>query len=75
MISSAVGISIAGGGEEMVRAPISWLSFFLFFCNHALFVSRYKRPCAARAMKRKKPIKQTCAGFTSSWEKSDTPSL
>ena len=31
MISRGVGISIAGGGEEMVRA-ISWSTFlFLFF--------------------------------------------
>jgi len=44
--------------------PISWLfffSFFLFFFfsfffNHALFVSRYKKPYAALAMKRKKTI-------------------
>jgi len=62
MISRSVEISIAGGGEEMVRA-ISWAFFFLFFfslffsfCNHALFVSRYKKPYAALAMKRKKPI-------------------
>jgi len=31
--------------------------FFFFFYNHALFVSRYKKPYAAEAMKRKKPIK------------------
>jgi len=56
MISRGVEISIARGGGEMVR--VSSLShFFLFlFCNHALFVSMYKRPYAARAMKRKKPI-------------------
>jgi len=30
MISRGVEISIAGGGGEMVRGPISW-SFF-FFC-------------------------------------------
>jgi len=30
MISRGVEISIAGGGGEMVRGPISW-SFFLFF--------------------------------------------
>jgi len=39
--------------------PTSW-SFFLFFlflfCNYVLFVSRYKKPYAALAMKRKKPI-------------------
>jgi len=47
-------------------------SFFFFFYNHALFVSRYKKPYAARAMKRKKPIEQTTARFTMSWEKSNT---
>jgi len=30
--------------------------FFFFFFNHVLFVSRYKKPYAALAMKRKKPI-------------------
>jgi len=30
MISRGVEISIAGGGGEMVRGPISWLFFFLF---------------------------------------------
>jgi len=38
----------------------SFFSFFsvflVFFFNHALFVSRYKKPYAARAKKRKKPI-------------------
>jgi len=31
MISRGVEISIAGGGGEMVRGPISWLFCFLFF--------------------------------------------
>jgi len=57
MISRGVEISIAGGGGEMVRDPIPLLFFFFFFfCNHALFVSRYKKPYAALVMKRKKPI-------------------
>jgi len=30
--------------------------FLFFFCNHASFVFRYKKPYAALAMKRKKPI-------------------
>jgi len=47
MICHGVEISIAGGGGEMVRGPISWSIFSLFFCNHALFVSRYKKPYAA----------------------------
>ena len=51
IISRGVEISIAGGGGEMVSRPISWsffsLLFLLFFCNHALFVSRSKKPYAA----------------------------
>ena len=35
----------------------SW-SFFLFFCNHAFIVFRYKKPHAALAMERTKPINQ-----------------
>ena len=31
--------------------------FFSFFCNHAFIVSRYKKPHAALAMERTKPIK------------------
>ena len=58
MISRGVAISIAGGVVAMVRV-LSLGRFFLFlcflFCNHALFVSRYKKPYAALAMKRKKP--------------------
>ena len=41
--------------------PIPWLfffSFFLFFCNHAFIVSRYKKPHAALAMERTKPINE-----------------
>jgi len=58
IISSGVEISIAGDVGEMIRAPISWL-ILLFFssCNYALFVCRYEKPYAARAMKRKKPIR------------------
>ena len=59
MISRGVEISIAGGEGEMVRVLSLGRFFFLlfsFFCNHALFVSRYKKPHAALAMKRKKPI-------------------
>jgi len=40
----------------MVRADLLVVFFLFFFLNHALFVSRYKKPYAARAMKRKKPI-------------------
>jgi len=58
MISRGVENSIAGGGGEMVRVLSLGPFFFLFsfFFNHALFVSRYKKPYAALAMKRKKPI-------------------
>jgi len=55
MISRGVEISIAGGGGEMVRV-LSLGRFVFLFCNHALFVSRYKKPYGALAMKRKKPI-------------------
>jgi len=45
-------------GCVKILSPRFFFSFFLFFffCNHALFVSRYKKPFAARALKRKKPI-------------------
>ena len=32
--------------------------FFFFFCNHAFIVFRYKKPHAAVAMERTKPINQ-----------------
>ena len=41
MICRGVEISIAGGGGEKVRGPISWSFFFFslfFFCNHAFIV-------------------------------------
>jgi len=58
MISRGVEISIAGGGGEMVRG-LSLGPFFLLvfsFCNHALFVSWYKKPYAPLAIKTKKRI-------------------
>jgi len=33
-----------------------FFSFFSFFCNHAFIVFRYKKPHAALAMERTKPI-------------------
>jgi len=54
MISRGVKISIAGGEGEI--DPLPWSFFLVFFCNHALFVSGYKKPYAALAMKRKKHI-------------------
>ena len=56
MISRGVEISIAGGGGEMVRAYLLG-HFFFFFCNHAFIVFRYKKPHAALAMEKTKPIK------------------
>jgi len=47
MISRDVEISIAGGGGEIVSVLSLARFFFLFFCNHVLFVSRYKKPNAA----------------------------
>jgi len=65
MISRGVEISIAGGGGEKVRGggeKVRGLSlghfFFFFFCNHAFNVLRYKKPHAALAMERTKPINQ-----------------
>jgi len=55
MISRGVEISIAGGGGEMVRG---YLFVVFFFCNHAFIVFRYKKPHAALAMERTKPINQ-----------------
>jgi len=58
MISRGVEISIAGSGEEMVRAYllVGFFFFFFLFCNHAFIVFRYKKPHAALAMERTKPI-------------------
>ena len=61
MISRGVEISIAGGGGEMVRGlSLDHFFFFFsfFFCNHAFIVFRYKKPHAALAMERTKPINQ-----------------
>jgi len=58
MISRGVEISIAGGGGEMVRVlSLGHIFFFFFFCNHAFIVFRYKKPHAALAMEKTKPIK------------------
>ena len=56
MIYRGVEISIAGGGGEMVR--VLSLGRIFFFCNHAFIVLRYKKPHAALAMERTKPINQ-----------------
>jgi len=56
IISRGVEISIAGGGGEMVSVLSLGRFFFFFFCNHAFIVFRYKKPHAALAMERTKPI-------------------
>jgi len=73
MISGGVEISIAGGGGEMVRVLSLGRYFFLFFCNHVLFVSRYKKPYAALAMKRKKPINAIPPPASPRHRKNQTP--
>jgi len=74
MISRGVEISIAAGRGEIVRVHLLGLFFsFLFFCNHALFVSRYKKPYAALAMKRKKPITANSPPASPLHGKNETP--
>jgi len=46
---------------------------FAFFCNHALFVSRYKKRYAARAMKKKKPINANPPPASPIQGKNETP--
>jgi len=58
--------------------PISWsfffhFSFFFIFCNHALLVSRYKKPYAALAMKRKKPTNANPPPASPLHRKNQTP--
>jgi len=57
MISRGVEISIAGGGGEMVRGPISWsfFSFFSFFVIKLLLCLKVQKPHAALAMEIKNP--------------------
>jgi len=42
----------------MVRGYRLVIFHFFFFCNHAFIVLRYKKPHAALAMERTKPINQ-----------------
>jgi len=61
MICRGVEISIAGGGGEKVRGPISWSFFFFLFFFFVIMRSlffRYKKRHAALAMERTKPINQ-----------------
>ena len=74
MSSRGLEISIAGGGEEMVRAYLLVVFFSFLFCN--LFVIMFKgaKDSCSASYGDKKPIsKPHPAPFTSSWEKSNTP--
>jgi len=73
MISRGVEISIAGGVVVMVSVLSLGQSFHFFFCNDALFVSRYKKPYAALAMKRKKPINANPPPASHLHRKNQTP--
>jgi len=78
MISHGVEISIAGGGGEMVcglSLSCFFLSFFFFVLNHVLFVSRYKKPYAALAMNRKKPINANTPPTSPLHGKNQTPGV
>jgi len=44
--------------EERWFVAYLLVGFFFFFCNPAFIVSRYKKPHAALAMERTKPINQ-----------------
>ena len=49
--SRGVEISIAGGGAEMVRGPISWsLFFYFFFLIKSLLCLKVQKTHAALAM-------------------------
>ena len=74
MISRSVEISIAGGGGEMVRGPISWsfslFSFFFlffFFFNQIVIMFKGTKDSCSASYGDKKPIsKRLPARFTSS---------
>jgi len=55
--------------EERWFVAISWA----FFRNHAFLVLRYKKPYAALAMEKTKPISNPTTRFTSSWDKQIPP--
>ena len=57
MISRGVEISIAGGGGEMILSLGCFFVFLFFVIMRSLFI-RYKKPHAALAMERTKPINQ-----------------
>ena len=48
----------ANYGDKKPILSLGRFFFFFFFCNHAFIVSRYKKPHAALAMERTKPINQ-----------------
>jgi len=75
MISRGAEISIAGGGEEMVRAYTLVGFFFFFFFNQFVIMFKGTKDSCSASYGDKKPIsKRHPARFTSSWEKSNTPS-
>jgi len=82
MISRGVGISIAGGGGEMVREEERWFvllslgrTFFsFFFCNQFVIMFKGTKDSCSASYGDKKPIsKRHPARFTWSWEKSNSP--
>jgi len=70
MISRGVEISIAGGGGEMVRGPISWSFFFIFFyffLYQIVIIFKGTKDSCSASYGDKKPIsKRLPARFTSS---------
>jgi len=48
----------ASYGDKRPNLSLGPFFFFFFFCNHAFIVFRYKKPHAALAMERTKPINQ-----------------
>jgi len=58
MISRGVQISIAGGEGEMVRGYLLVVFFVVFFVIMRSLFLRYKKPHAALAIERTKPINQ-----------------
>jgi len=75
MISRGVEISIAGGGEEMVRAiSLGVFFFFFFFCSQIVIMFKGTKDSCSASYGDKKPIsKHHPARFTLSWEKSNPP--
>jgi len=74
------GQSMPVGGSQVLsrwrpRRQSFHFHFFHFFLNHALYVSRYKKPYAVLAMKRKKPINANPPPASPLHGKNQTPGL